>query len=140
MSQKNVFVLLVVVSCLIAALSIYKVVEFASHRQSNNQIQKPADSKTRPSTSPVIQPSTAAPSASPSGGAMNINERTLSGTPVPTIITSEMKACTSSGGTWKVFTNLCADNCGTSATSMCGQALTDSCDCAAKCWDGTICK
>lgn len=55
--------------------------------------------------------------------------------------------CTNSGGTWRQFSNGCADFCGTKTPDgrpnpdiACTQALTDSCDCGAgACWDSTTC-
>ncbi|MBN2368463.1 hypothetical protein JXC34_05585, partial [Candidatus Woesearchaeota archaeon] len=45
--------------------------------------------------------------------------------------------CSQAGGTWATFSNGCADFCGD--FDACTAALTDSCDCGPKCWNGTNC-
>lgn len=51
-------------------------------------------------------------------------------------------ACTTSGGTWRMFPNSCVDSCelAQNPALMCLQVLTEGCDCGAnKCWNGSLC-
>ncbi len=48
---------------------------------------------------------------------------------------SEQQACAAAGGTWREFSDGCADLC--NRGSACTQAFTTSCDCPNGCWDAT---
>jgi hypothetical protein len=48
--------------------------------------------------------------------------------------------CENSGGTWRLFSNTCADYCWFGKKSKCGTTMTYSCDCGINmCWDGVFC-
>jgi hypothetical protein len=53
-------------------------------------------------------------------------------------------SCMNAGGTWKTFSNGCADYCEfarNSANIACTQVITESCDCGInKCWTGKTCE
>ena len=52
--------------------------------------------------------------------------------------------CMNAGGTWKTFSNGCADSCDYARNRRrvaCTQAITEGCDCGTdKCWTGTACE
>ena len=56
---------------------------------------------------------------------------------------NQQQLCTQSGGTWREFSDGCADSCEKAANPggvMCTMAFTMGCDCGvAQCWNGTSC-
>ena len=56
----------------------------------------------------------------------------------PSPIPNPEIACAESGGVWKLFNNICADNCDSGPT--CQQTRVYSCDCGnLACWSGATC-
>jgi hypothetical protein len=58
---------------------------------------------------------------------------------------SDQLSCMNAGGTWKTFSNGCADYCEfarrNTGNIACTQVITESCDCGAdKCWTGKTCE
>jgi len=53
-------------------------------------------------------------------------------------LTPEQKACAEGGGQWKAFPNTCVDDCGYAHVDVCGDAVTEGCDCGFfMCWNET---